>query len=319
MPSSHVDSPDEGIFMFAKSSLFILVVASVVLFASTSAAAQLGADRAQVMVLGVYHFANPNADMLKSNFPDHLSPKKQKEIEILLDLLGEFKPTKIVVEAVPEDETVSRSYSKYLENSYQLTANEIEQIGFRLAKRSGHKRLYQADHKIGMDLSSVMATASETRNARFLAEFETAMKEIQAMQKRHESMPVLDVLIEMNEPKLQDRTRDLYLQLLRVKGKNNFVGADALSGWYQRNFRIFSNIAQLIESPADRVLVIFGQGHVPYLRDAVMSFPDLQLIEVNDYLKKTASRLLRPRRQDSIMSTGGVNVGLTRTQEASPS
>lgn len=273
--------------MFAKALLFILIAASTALATPTLAIAKPSPapHRAQVMVLGVYHFANPNADMVKSNFPDHLSPKKQKEIEALLNLLADFGPTKIVVEAVPDNEKVRNNFLAYLGNSYQLTANEIEQIGFRLAKRLGHRQVYQADHKSGMDLSAVMAAASESKNTRFLAEFEKAMREIQAMQKRHESMSVRDVLVEMNEPVLQDKTRDLYMQFLRVKSKDKFEGADALTSWYQRNFRIFSNIVDLIESPGDRILVIFGQGHAPYLRDAVKGYADLQLVEANHYIK----------------------------------
>jgi hypothetical protein len=42
----------------------------------------------------------------------------------------------------------------------------------------------------------------------------------------------------------------------------------------------------VIESAEDRVLVIFGAGHSPILRELVQSNPDLQLVEPNDYLKK---------------------------------
>jgi hypothetical protein len=59
-----------------------------------------------------------------------------------------------------------------------------------------------------------------------------------------------------------------------------------LATWYQRNFRIITNIMQVIESPRDRVLVIFGQGHIPYLREGIKSNSDMQLIEPNDYLRK---------------------------------
>lgn len=63
------------------------------LFACGTAVAQTQ-SKAQVMFLGVYHFNNPNQDVVKSNFPDHLSEKKQQEIAEVLDLLAKFKPTK---------------------------------------------------------------------------------------------------------------------------------------------------------------------------------------------------------------------------------
>ncbi|HRH43908.1 MAG TPA: DUF5694 domain-containing protein [Pyrinomonadaceae bacterium] len=242
-------------------------------------------EKAQVMILGVYHFANPNADLVKSNFPDHLSDKKQKEIAEVLDLLAKFKPTKIVVERVPENTVVQNNYQEYLKGNYKLTANETEQIGFRLAKQFGHERIFMADHQLGMDFDSLMAAANETKNTQFLQFFQKVIGEAQAMQNRQAQMTVRDTLVELNQPLLQEQTKEFYLQMARVRSKDKFVGADVLAAWYQRNFRIFTNLSQIIDSPKDRVLVIFGQGHIAYLRDAVKSSPDMQLIEPNDYLK----------------------------------
>lgn len=262
-----------------------LSVLAIIAFSTLITAAQQQ-NKAQVMILGVYHFHNPNADMIKTDYPDHLSEKKQREIAEVLDLLAAFKPTKIVVEAPPELNLVLNAYQSYLKDEYKLTANEIDQIGFRLAKRLGHKQIYLADNRMGMDLNSVMAAAQETKNTHFLETFQKVIKEVEEMQKRHAQISVREALTELNEPVLQDRTRDYYLQLVNVRNKDKFVGADVLASWYQRNFRILTNIMQVIESPQDRVLVIFGQNHVPYLREGIKSFHNLQLVEPNDYLRK---------------------------------
>lgn len=242
-------------------------------------------EKAQVMILGVYHFANPNADYVKSDFPDHLSDKKQKEITEVLDLLAKFKPTKIVVEREPENIKVLDNYQQYLKDNYKLTANETEQIGFRLAKRFNHQQVYLADHQLGMDIDSVMKAANETQNTQFLQFFQKIIGEAQAMQKHQAQITVREALSELNEPLLQEKTKDFYLQMARVRSKDKFVGADVLAAWYQRNFRVFTNLSQIINSPNDRVLVIFGQGHIAYLRDAIKSCPDMQLIEPNNYLQ----------------------------------
>lgn len=264
------------------TNYFFLALFTVGILSNSIAAQQ---QKAQVMILGVYHFANPNLDLVKSNLPDHLSDQKQKEIAELLDLLANFKPTKIVVEAAPENTKVQNNYSEYLKGNYKLTADETAQIGFRLAKRFDLKQLYLADHQISMDFDALMAAATETKNTQFLELFQKEMAKVQAMQKHHGEITVREALAELNEPLFQERTKDLYLQLARVRSKDKFVGADVLTAWYQRNFRIFTNLVQIIDSPNDRVLVIFGQGHIPYLRDAVKSSPDMQLIEPNDYLK----------------------------------
>ncbi|HUE81167.1 MAG TPA: DUF5694 domain-containing protein [Pyrinomonadaceae bacterium] len=243
-------------------------------------------EQAQVMILGVYHFDNPNLDMVKTDFPDHLSPKKQQEIAEVLALLAKFKPTKIVVEAPPDRESVKNNYLAYVKGDYKLTANEIEQLGYRLAKEFGHETIYLADHRMGMDMNSVFAAAKETNNQYFLRMMQEVMSEVEAMQKRHGQISIREALVELNRPEWQDQTRDLYLQISRVRSKDKYVGADVVTEWYRRNFRIFTNLTQVIESPQDRVLVIFGQGHVPYLREGVKSSPDMKLVEPNDYLNK---------------------------------
>src|SRR5690606_35853858 len=110
---------------------FVLFIQLIGVTAQTAAEDR----RTQVMILGVYHFNNPNADVVKSNFPDHLSAAKQKEIENVIEALAKFAPTKIFVEAVPESQRLKTNYAEYLKGSYVLTANETDQIGYRLAKR----------------------------------------------------------------------------------------------------------------------------------------------------------------------------------------
>ncbi len=268
-----------------QSRFRFLSILGLILILSGIAAAQ-EQSKARVMILGVYHFNNPNADVVKTDYPDHLSEKKQREIAEVLDLLAAFKPTKIVVEATPENASVQIAYQNYLKNEYKLTADETDQLGFRLAKRLGHKQIYLADNRIGMDFNSVMAAAQETKSTQFLETFQKVIKDVEERQKRYAQMSVRETLTELNQPELQDQTRDYYLQLVGVRSKDKFVGADVLAGWYQRNFRILTNIMQLIESPQDRVLVIFGQGHVPYLREGIKSYANLQLVEPNDFLRK---------------------------------
>ncbi|MEO1047732.1 MAG: hypothetical protein AAFW59_05330, partial [Pseudomonadota bacterium] len=52
-------------------------------------------DPVQVMVLGLYHFDNPGADMVNSKVDDMLTPNRQREIEALVESLASWKPTKI--------------------------------------------------------------------------------------------------------------------------------------------------------------------------------------------------------------------------------
>jgi hypothetical protein len=49
----------------------------------------------------------------------------------------------------------------------------------------------------------------------------------------------------------------------------DYAGPDLLAAWFQRNIRIYNNIVQLIESPNDRILVIYGAGHLGWLQQDI--------------------------------------------------
>jgi hypothetical protein len=49
--------------------------------------------------------------------------------------------------------------------------------------------------------------------------------------------------------------------------------------------RIFSNITRLVDSPDERVLVVFGSGHLGWLRPAVSSDPTLRLRKLAEFVK----------------------------------
>jgi hypothetical protein len=255
----------------------------------TSARAHLRKDippKAQVMVLATYHFSNPNQDYVKTNVDNHLSEKRQKQIAEVVELLSKFKPTKIALEAVDGSNPVHVNYAAYLKSEYSLKADEGDQLGFRLARRLGHRRVYAVDHRMDMDFEGVVKAAQKSGDQTFLGMFQSVMTELQDFERRKSAMTVREILCELNDPKRINRDRDAYLQIARVKDGEKSVGADVLAGWYQRNFRIFTNLVQVVESPQDRVLVIFGSSHAAILREMVQSSPDLRLVEAEELLAK---------------------------------
>lgn len=265
------------------TGLVVCLIWPLSLFAQTGAVSQQ--RQAEVMILGVYHFHNPNQDYVKSDYDDHLSEKRQKQIAEVLTSLAQFKPTKIALEAPPEAVNIQQDYANYLKGAYKLTANEREQLGFRLAQQLGHPQVYLVDHLIGMDTNAVITAAQQANNKAFLTGFQKVIAEVQGIMQRQTQMTVRENLRQWNDPSLLARSRDFYLQMTRVRSADKFTGADEVTRWYQRNFRIFTNLAQLVTAPTDRVLVIFGNGHAPLLRELVQSSPDMKLVEPNDYLK----------------------------------
>ena len=96
-------------------------------------------------MLGTYHMANPGHDIYNMRADDVQSPKRQQEIAQLIEVLKRFHPTKIAIEADVGSQRVGREYSDYLAGKYTLSRNEIDQIGYRLAKELGHRAVYPVD------------------------------------------------------------------------------------------------------------------------------------------------------------------------------
>lgn len=102
--------------------------------------------RAQVLLLGVFHFA-ANRDHLKQEHPwEVFSERRQAEIEEVVGRLAAFRPTKVCLEhPAAREEELDRLYRAYREGARELEPAEDEQLGFRLAARLGHDRVYGID------------------------------------------------------------------------------------------------------------------------------------------------------------------------------
>jgi hypothetical protein len=234
---------------------------------------------AQVMVLGMYHFDNPGLDVVKSDLDDHTTAKRQAEIADVVAKIAAFRPTVIAVEW-GDQATLDAAFAA----DAPLGPSEVEQIGFRLARQLGLTGLVAIDHKMDMDFDRLMAAATASDDQIFLGLFQQTMQTIEAEVAAQKEHTVGDNLRTMNARDRIARDRAIYLQMARVKHGDDFAGPDVLAGWYQRNFRIFANLAAAITSPDARVLVLYGAGHAAILRDLIEAAPNLVLVEPNDYL-----------------------------------
>ncbi len=111
----------------------------------------------RVMVLGMYHMGNAGRHVVESEVDDILSPRRQREIEILVKNLAKWKPDIIAVEfpAEKEDE-LNALYKEYAKGGKAFdredesrpilsSRNEVVQIGFRLAQYLNHEKLLAID------------------------------------------------------------------------------------------------------------------------------------------------------------------------------
>jgi hypothetical protein len=242
--------------------------------------------RAEVLVLGVYHMANPGSDVFNTQADDVLAPKRQAEIAEVIAVLKKFRPTKIAVEARINDDAVSRRYGDYLLGKHDLTRNETEQIGFRLAKELGHETVYPADVSGEFPLPRLVDYAkAHDRTKEFdelMGEIGNTVKAFSAYLATH---TVLETLLYMNSDDRVAEDVGFYYRQAHFGEPWNWAGADLVTDWFRRNIRIYSNVVRLADSPEERVLVIFGAGHLGWLQHNFASDPTVRLRKLAEFAK----------------------------------
>lgn len=276
--------------MYSRTILALIGAAALSACATTLGPAEAEAPtapiaaRAQIMVLGVYHFRPGGSDRIVNQVDDHLSPRRQAEIADVLQRLERFRPTKIVVELDPEHEAqFNERYARYRAGEVQLGVNERDQLGMALAHRLGHTRLYAADASSDMHFDDMLAAAQANGQEHLLDAFNTGTSEIEAHQAATRDLSVRDRLIDVNSPMVL-RWNDLYLTMAQMGSRENPIGAQDMSAWWGRNLHIFAQIAQLSE-PGDRILVIYGSGHKFLLDHYFEHAREFELIDPLDYLR----------------------------------
>lgn len=243
------------------------------------------AQRAEVLVLGVFHMANPGRDIFNMQADDVLAPKRQQEIVELSEVLKKFKPTKIAVEADYGTDVVPKRYAEYLAGKHELTRNEIEQIGFRLAKDLGHTTIYPVDADGDFPFQRVVNYAKATGQS---AKLDKLMKEIGEMVKAQneylKTHTVLQTLLYMNADAKVAQDVGFYYLEARYGEPGDYAGPDLLAEWYRRNIRIYNNVMKLVANPEERILVIFGAGHLGWLRQDFAADPTLRLRRLEEFV-----------------------------------
>jgi hypothetical protein len=272
--------------LFVPAGLGLAAFVSLAALSSSSAFAQAApTQRAEVLVLGTYHMANPGRDVFNMSVDDVLAPKRQAEIAELLEVLKRFKPTKIAIESTVYEDRRPKQYAEYLAGKYTLTANEIEQVGFRLAKELGMKAIYPVDIDGDFPMQRVInfAKAKDQTQVmdRLMSEIGKMVKEQDAYLKSHS---VLETLLFMNDDEKVAQDVGFYFREAHLGEPGDYAGPDLLASWYQRNIRIFNNIANIIGSPNERVLVIYGAGHLGWLRQDVENDPGLRLRKLAEFV-----------------------------------
>lgn len=237
------------------------------------------------MVLGTFHFQG-SLDVVQTDAGNLLSDEKQQEIDEVVNELASFKPTKIAVEVEKiHNKKLNENYQDYLNNSFDLTVNEVHQLGFKAGKKLTLKNMSGIDwmENIGnRSIDEVLEWAQQNQPLLF----EKIMNEyIAKLEMNLKDLTVLEALkLINNDERTVPLDHETYMQIAKIGKANEYVGIDWVRWWYQRNLIIYKNILNLIDDAEDRILLIIGSGHLHLITQFLEENGEVVIENLNDFL-----------------------------------
>lgn len=262
-----------------RSLVFVLALGAA---SVAPAATPASPPPAKVIVVGLFHLANPGRDMFNVQVDDVLAEARQSELQRVVDGLARFEPTKVMVEW-PKDRTDER-YAAYRAGTLEPSRSEVVQLGFRLAQRMALKRVDGIDADGDFPFEPVQAFAqAHGREAQLGAALAQVGQHVQGINAQLAQGSIGSALRHVNEPGRALRNHGFYVEMLRFGQGEEQPGAALVSAWYARNLTICAKLLQAL-SPGDRAVVFYGDGHAHLLHQCLVEAPGVELVEANDYL-----------------------------------
>lgn len=249
--------------------------------------------KTKVMILGTFHFNDGGNDAYKPKFSLNIkSGKKQEEVRQLLKILAKYKPTKVTIESMPERQKFHDSlYNEFINGRYEPGENEIYQVSYRLAAMMGHKKVYTIDaparafdDEMNTDSFAIVHHQQKYADTVYSNMFFALYAKDDSLKS---VLPLRASLAYQNNPeRLRLGLGHYLIGDFKVSAEGYYPGADGSTYWWNRNLRIFSNILQLAAtSNEERIFVMIGAGHLQILRFLAMACPEIEFVDVYDYLK----------------------------------
>jgi len=240
---------------------------------STSMTTEL-AKSTDVLLIGTFHYNNPGADVAKTKSFDILKEESQSELNYLAAKVKEFNPSKIFVEWNHEEQAELDSlFDMYQKGTYFeqdslsdfYLKNEIFQLAFRSAKKTGLNKIYGIDY-LGTEFpfDSLMTvvevnnqTGIQSRIGELIETFTSSFDD-----KISKGTSLVDLTSFLNSNELRNMSNELHNRIpLSIGGTDNFIGPYLTSEWYRRNFYMWSLIEKNTVKEDERIMVLVGASH----------------------------------------------------------
>jgi hypothetical protein len=286
-----------------RQSLLVLV-----LCISFSSYSQTKPKKIQIALLGTFHF-NQSVDSASKLHSNLFSEKRQRELNEVIGGLAKFNPDKIFLEREPSEQpfwdSLYDNFKKGIDpGTKRLLSNEIVQLGFKTAKKTGKSKLICVDFQPENYGQKTFATKDPV---------EKAIKQLwDQIEQYNDSININPNFYNLPYPNkrlkqdslLQKSTLREYLLSLNTPEnyqyfsyndwnwfyslgkKEEYVGTDWLANfWYGRNLRILNNILRQADLKTDnKYLLIYGSSHISFIKFLLENHPYFEVVDLKDVL-----------------------------------
>lgn len=235
--------------------------------------------KSQILLLGMFHLDRPaNGDLIRPVIFDVASARRQREIQEVVARLNAFRPTGVALETAPERMSdVQHTYENYQSES-DLTDNERQQIGFRLARMAGLAHLHGVDWNETVpgvpDLGIVRSHHPEAFETIVAAE----MKRIEQLEHAMEQLPFSEWLDQLHTEETIAASARIYDQIERLESGRIWVQRY----WHVRNQKIANRLLQLAQAN-ERIVCLYGAAHLPLLQQYLNDSKQVEVMTWNDW------------------------------------
>lgn len=259
------------------------------------------AQNKEILILGTNHYATIVTDSITSD-------KKQGELMEILDAIKKFKPQQILVERPSSQDSIFfKAFTDY-KKGIDLTANlnwlrnnEIYQVGIKLAAAlqidsgvqgidwrlpalSGDNQTFKNDVEKNYFLYAKdiinFKYVPDSAYSKLISTIHNKYGKFYGLQK---DISLREVYLTLNKKEnieelyIANRLAELYLD------KNN--GAEKTDIGTLRDYKTFRNALNIIKPQTQRVLIIYGAGHIQIMRQLFQYSGTYKIREISEFLK----------------------------------
>ncbi|WP_298518934.1 DUF5694 domain-containing protein [uncultured Kordia sp.] len=250
----------------------------------------------KVYLLGTFHFAQTDSTY------NVLDAKHQQSIEELCDIVVKQKPDKVFIERQPEYEFRNKYdslFKVYVDTDVLPYRNELYQVGFRVAKRLKHSKVYQCDHpgQYGRYFSAALKYAKEHNQMGYIdaSAKGTVLREDDRVDEDsiQKNSSLLDYIKWINSEAVMQTSHASYIvndpqvgsaDYYNYDDDDTLLGAEVTADWYRRNIMIYSKMINQLSYEEDAIFLIIGADHVPILEYLFTANPYFEVIKASSWL-----------------------------------